>query len=609
MVVSRLDPDINYPEIKQVEKDDINHNSPLYQTEIENKEVTIALGAIKFSFVTKGVLYTHIYLVQKNKVVAVLGVYEFLNKNYVALMDADDDLDITQLTPPLIYESGKLFLSVEEMMEDAEDVVDLLETEEDQFDTLPKKNWVQTFMKNSNYEIEDKGGGGDCLFNVIEAAFKEKGKEMTVAQQRKLLADAVTDEQYATYREFYTMHLDEIKNGKQEYERLKQRMKDLKEAYIKEKSNHARAKKHLTEANEVKKKIKFVKREREAALKIINEEFRFMKNIKTLKDFKEVIQTCNFWADTWAISTLERLLNIKLVLLSSREYTANNMANVLQCGQKNDNVLEKKGSFTPAHYIITDYMGNHYTLIKYKGKGIFSFNELPYGLIVLIANNCMQGDSLYNLIPDFKNFRKKLGGEEEVSGLFNDDIIFQFYSKSQNKAPGEGSGEKIPADDVERFGKLKKIKNWRKVLSNFWKEKIKYDGLTWNSAEHLYHALKFKKGHPEFYKKFSVESGSEFSEDPKLAKVAGGKSGKYSKKVDGKRKQFILRPKNIMADSDFFPKAEKHMKTVLEAKFIPAGLPRDVLKATEDAKLVHFRGRGGGTETWNHLMEIRAALV
>ena len=76
-----------------------------------------------------------------------------------------------------------------------------------------------------------------------------------------------------------------------------------------------------------------------------------------------------------------------------------------------------------------------------------------------------------------------------------------------------------------RFIDLKKMKNWRKVLSNFYIDPFTYEDLTWNSVEHLYHALKFKEGNPDFYKKFSLESKSPFSEDPVMAKAAGGKTG------------------------------------------------------------------------------------
>ena len=40
-------------------------------------------------------------------------------------------------------------------------------------------------------------------------------------------------------------------------------------------------------------------------------EFDYAKNIDTSDKFAEFILTKDYWADTWAISTLERLLNTK----------------------------------------------------------------------------------------------------------------------------------------------------------------------------------------------------------------------------------------------------------------------------------------------------------
>ena len=53
-----------------------------------------------------------------------------------------------------------------------------------------------------------------------------------------------------------------------------------------------------------------------------------MKNVKTLSDFKNLINSCDFWAETWAISTLERILNIKLIILSSQQYNHGDKNNV-----------------------------------------------------------------------------------------------------------------------------------------------------------------------------------------------------------------------------------------------------------------------------------------
>ena len=69
MVLSRLNEDINYPDINSVDKEDINYESSLYQIDIDDIIIIIALGNVRFSFVTKGVLYVPIYLVIDDNII------------------------------------------------------------------------------------------------------------------------------------------------------------------------------------------------------------------------------------------------------------------------------------------------------------------------------------------------------------------------------------------------------------------------------------------------------------------------------------------------------------------------------------------------------------
>ena len=131
------------------------------------------------------------------------------------------------------------------------------------------------------------------------------------------------------------------------------------------------------------------------------------------------------------------------------------------------------------------------------------------------------------------------------------------------------------------------------------------DGLTFASGEHAYHYGKFIKNNPEFAKKFTLESKSDFSKDPKMAKAAGGKTGVYRHKQAGSVSTVILRKKDIMMDGDF--KRDVHMKKILEAKFTNNKKARKVLLATKDATLIHYVTRGEN-EKWGDLMEIRSKL-
>jgi predicted NAD-dependent protein-ADP-ribosyltransferase YbiA (DUF1768 family) len=319
------------------------------------------------------------------------------------------------------------------------------------------------------------------------------------------------------------------------------------------------------------------------------------------------------------MSTLERILNIKLITLSSEYYKNGDTKNVLQCGQLNDSILENKGIFTPEFYIIIDYTGTHYKLISYKKKMIFKFGEIPYDIKKMIAEKCLETNAgPFGLIPDFKKFKAGLIktvikeskydelSESKLRGLYDDDIVFLFYSKSNNKPlPGKGTGEKIPNDKLKDFVELSSISEWRKKLSNFWVSKkpdgtispFSLDNHNWASVEHYYQGSKFKKTFSSFYLSFSLDSGSDLSKDPNMAKAAGGKTGTY--------KGELIRPKEVSIDSDFLGKRQtKEMYASQYAKFTQNEDLKQMLLATGDAKLTHF-SRGSEPIIFNELMLIR----
>jgi hypothetical protein len=112
----------------------------------------------------------------------------------------------------------------------------------------------------------------------------------------------------------------------------------------------------------------------------------------------------------------------------------------------------------------------------------------------------------------------------------------------------------------------------------------------------------------DFYHLFTLESGSEISRDPRLAKVAGGKTGVVRRKGE---KPVYLRPKSLKTalNPKFFTDNNHNrvMKRAFRAKFSQNDGLRDLLLATKDAKLVHFQ-RGSEPIVFTHLMEVRREL-
>uniref|UniRef100_A0A6C0JCD7 NADAR domain-containing protein n=1 Tax=viral metagenome TaxID=1070528 RepID=A0A6C0JCD7_9ZZZZ len=772
MVLSKITNEISYQELKTIDENDKGRDVSMYEINLFNIPVVIALGEIKYTFVDQNILFVPVYLVvdTDNKIYQI-GVYEFPSEKLENIKDEEGDLDISNIDGPLLYsfinkpyvekcmknenlvpdydsgdeegeeeddeedegdeegDEGKS--DSEEELEDIDDVDDdnaddddetseglknpppvlvelLIEDDDDDFsekgeqekdEKKEKKKykksgnseseWIEHYMNNNNYGIIDNPGHGDCFFYTIRDAFKSINIDGSVKKTREILTNKVDENVFNTYKEKFTMINKELKTLSDQIPKDKKRKAKLASDYNKLVKD-AKGEKDIptqklkrTKAKQMRKKHKELSEElkaKERELKYAKNNYtdiKWFKNVKTKEQLISKMKTCDFWADIWAISTLEIGLNTKFIILSSDEYKRGNYGAVLRCGDFVPNSIEDKKYFKPKYYIILEHTGNHYKLITYKEKHIHRFHDIPFGMRRRIVEKCMKskGKSLYNYIPKFAKMigetieiPKKEDGEENKSeekmdspiivvetetsieeeeeevmqtptpqdeNLFNDDTVFYFREGSADKKPGKSIGktmhEKIK--DEDKFKDLEKIKDWRKVLSNMHYNGADYvvrkeggedgeveplfelDGLKWASVEHYYHANKFKKNTPDYYKQFAIDSGSAFAFEPKKALGAGGKGGKVREKNPETKKVKIIfsRPRDIVMDEDFFDgrNPELVMERAQQAKYEQDDLSKRVLLATKDAKLIHHikpRGAPRPSIVFYNTMRVRHKL-
>ena len=678
MIASNIDSNIQYPITNNIDKSDIDHEAFVYNAKIYNKYIKFVLGAPKFDFLTNNILYFNIYLANNGSVVSKIGIYETTNTDYSSLLDTNGDVDLDKLNKPIIFSFAKtLIINNYELIDDVENKsnnedselesdyekddsdsdddisddddisIESSKSEKEKTKTLdynlmslssqtkeesdyeiskyeedPTHNWVNKYMHSSKYEILDNEGGGDCFFAVLRDALKTVKIDTSVKAIREKLANEVDESVLSNYKEFFQLFYGGMKKSKKQLQEFKNRHVVLKKM-IGGTSDGPDKMKLIDDAKSNFNKLSYTSHESKE-LEDLTNEFKFMEGVETVEDLKKVIMKVggNYWADNWAVVTLERIYNVKFIVLSQNHFLEGEKELVLQCGEA-DKKLQEKGIFEPSYYIITDYIkGIHYKLITYDKnvkRGAFKFNELPYRIKELVLEKCMEKDAgLFVLIPDFKTFANKNGVETSIvskkskydslvdtktpkSQYYNDSIVIQIYSKSKHEKVGEGSGESIKPElktskNVLELNNKKKYPEWRKKIDNdFLIPNLVIEGNNWSSVKHYMLGSRFR-GLADLYGKFmkNGEVGVNIDEAQKL----------YNSQIVKKS------VKSAIADDEEFKKLESGLlEKALYAKFTQNDDLREILLLTGDALINTFKpGRGGGANPANELMKIRKLI-
>jgi ribA/ribD-fused uncharacterized protein len=170
----------------------------------------------------------------------------------------------------------------------------------------------------------------------------------------------------------------------------------------------------------------------------------------------------------------------------------------------------------------------------------------------------------------------------------NEDKLY-FYLKSRDVAPGKGANELVQDNTI--YEDLKKIKDWRKLLSNFHQYPFVYEGYTYNTIEHVFQAKKIELVDKEKALWFTLESGHE------IGQGNGDVARKHRKLV--KLSDDLLREWGKKKDQVMYESALEKYKECEEARM--------VLKATNQAQLWHIVSRSTPVR-FEHLEVIRVTL-
>lgn len=428
----------------------------------------------------------------------------------------------------------------------------------------PKSNdsWLVQKMRNAHYHIKAIPGDGDCFFTTIQKAFESIGEKTTVQQLRDLLANEVTVAQVETYRDLYNMSMSEYHDLQR---KVKQNAIDYKELNHSRKTpalSQSQAKIILekTKSNLAEKEI--IQTELEVNKETL-EEFGFMKAIlyntmdeptefsTAVEKFKMYVQSKDFWADAWAVSTMERLLNIKTIIVQNPQEDESEM---MRCTNMVDDI-EKYKNYNPKYYVMCHYLpGLHYELVTYNHKAIFTFEEIPYDMKKMVVKVCLEKNAgPLALIPAFRQFRHDIGllseGEgddyddsassersEEAKRLYDELPMLQIHVRAADALPGKKNTDKMVASNNSYFADLitflqgkqvgakekEQRKQWRKMLDDSWtKCKFEVDNKDWASVKHYLMAVPFKEKYPNIYNQFSLsDRTSDIAQDLEKAKAS-----------------------------------------------------------------------------------------
>lgn len=235
----------------------------------------------------------------------------------------------------------------------------------------------QLFDSSPNYTVLNNESGGDCFFAVVRDAFETIDETISVQELREFLYQAINNDEGRRYfddlkefvlleREAIEQNINQIKANQAEILRKKKQL----------------TKKSLTNNEKLKLAAEIPALE-ETTDDLISQTENRMNQVDTTitsettwESFLEGVLSSNFWADEKTIRIIQGILDFEMLIVD----TSNPNKAEFRCSVLNER--------PPTRYILANYTGNHYKLILYQNKGIFTFDELPLRIKYFMFKSC-----------------------------------------------------------------------------------------------------------------------------------------------------------------------------------------------------------------------------
>ena len=190
--------------------------------------------------------------------------------------------------------------------------------------------WLNRFMKNPNYTIIENDDTTDSLLTVLRDAFASVGQQTTITKLRHHLAKHIDKYLFDDMKMQYDMHNTSVIEDTQQIKSLAEDYGNIKNKFTNTKDRNEQ-KILLVNAKKIKEQHDKLVVEKKLSTQILSE-LHFMKNIHTVESLQKELQKNSFKINHFIIPIIERILNIKFIIISKVGYDNGDIRNIMVCG-------------------------------------------------------------------------------------------------------------------------------------------------------------------------------------------------------------------------------------------------------------------------------------